>query len=396
MNQTPELRLQPPANPFWEVFKTFGRDELTGGVVALASTAAIEGAFYLHNTSQAVEVGASGFTTTQMWLLALAGPVLEKVGFFFWHIKEARDTYNNTPVLFRKNRSFYIAQALRGGGKTLMWDMLLHDPLYVVLMLVGMSVHPATPAWLLVPVAFGLAVVAVAFLEVAINELRYWVFQRRLANRREWDERFELERYYDVRFYLDPSIDPEAAIATLRNRFLPDEEIRHRHYSDHYYPVELPEYNGRQGKLRVRCRGKSDDGHQKMISIQYIYSRTTENEPKGQYRFFPRLKDKHYCVREAYSLEHTLSKGRKEACRYPSTGDADPPQPVEIQFVRRMVYKRDTLYLAVDSINDSYCVIEVKAYPDKLEALIEAMHFVMHHFPAMQTTDHKIDLIEFE
>lgn len=61
-----------------------------------------------------------------------------------------------------------------------------------------------------------------------------------------------------------------------------------------------------------------------------------------------------------------------------------------------MVHQKDTLFIAVDSINDSYRVIELKAYPAKLELLIEAMHFVMHYFPAMQTTDNKIDLIEFE
>ena len=70
--------IRPPANPFWEVFKTFGRDELTGGVIALAATVIIEGSFYTYN-------GNGTFTPAQIWCLALAGPVLEKFGFFFWH-----------------------------------------------------------------------------------------------------------------------------------------------------------------------------------------------------------------------------------------------------------------------------------------------------------------------
>lgn len=387
-NDNPVPRIVVPANPFWEVFRTFGRDELTGGVVALAATGALEGAFHL--------TGTSG--PWQMWALALAGPIFEKVGFFFWHIKEARDTYRSTPVRYRKELNHYIKTALRGGGKTLLWDLLLHDPMYVGLMMLGMSIHSGTPAWLLVPVAFGLAVVAVAVLEVAINEMRYWLFRHERANglptvmnnlsmAESAADFFERETYYDARLYLDPSVDAEKAIETLKNRFLPEQDIHTRHYEDHYYQAELPEYNGRQGRLRVRCRDADDDlGGSKMITVQYIYSRATERAGKGQYRYFPRIKDKFYHTTS--SIPAALHVGSRHARLY---GCEEPP--TRIEFIRRMVHAPEALFIAIDSINDSYRVIEIKAYAEKLPLLIEAMHFVMHHFPALQTTDRKVDLI---
>ncbi len=407
LSPSPKIpKIQPPASPFWEVFKTFGRDELTGGVIALVATAIIEASFYAYNTSMGGGVGGVGveaaegvarFTAMQVILLALAGPVLEKVGFFVWHVKEARDTFKSTPILYRKAYSHYVKQALRGGGKTLMWDILLHDPMYIGLMLAGMKIHPNTPPWLLVPVAFGVAVVAVAFLEVAANELRYLWFIRTISK-----EKFELERYYDARLYLDPGVDPEQVITVLKNRFLPAQEIHTRQYQDHYYSVDLPEYNGRQGRLRVRERDADtseswqDDGSskaEKTFTAQYIYSRTIEDsqERVGQFRFFPRKKDKHY--RMCYDLHEAKQVARRQLS---DRGLPRCDDPVVVEFVRRMVYQRDALYMAVDAINDSWRVIELKVYPDKLPLLIEAMHFAMHYFPALQTTDHKIDLIEFE
>jgi len=388
--RVPAIRL--PANPFWEVFKTFGRDELTGGVIALVATGIIEGCFYLYNS-------AGSFTATQMLLLALSGPILEKIGFFFWHVKEARDTFNSTPTISRKPLKFYIRQAIRGGAKTLMWDVLLHDPLYILLMLYGMKVHPTTPAWLLVPIAFGIAVVAVAILEVAANELRYKYFTKQRKK-----DGYELERYLDARLFLDPNVDTEKVIHVLKNHFLPEQEIHTRHYEDVYYIVELPEFNGRQGRLRIRSRDAQDCdlqfrcsseyalGDEKIMSVQYIYSRTVEDESKGvgQFRFFPRKKDKHYRVFDY--LPNAFDYVEKEAKKCGAE-----KQPTAVCFTRRMVYDRDALFIAVDSIDHcqhSFRVVELKVYPDKLPLLVEAMHFVMHTFPAMQTTDRKIDLIE--
>lgn len=365
--------IRPPANPFWEVFKTFGRDELTGGVIALVATAFIEGGFYFYN-------GEGIFTPLQMLCLAIAGPILEKFGFFFWHFKEAKNIYKTTPVDDRKPYEFYLKKAFRGGLKTLIWDLLLHDPLYILLMLFGMKVHPSTPAWLLVPIAFAIAVVAVTVLEVTFNEIRYFFFRREKRQRG-----YELESYLDARFYLDSKIDALVVIERLRDQFLPDCEIYTRSYEDHYFTAELPKFNSREGKMRLRRRGK-DEGES--ISIQYIYTRTIEDgrSTVGQFRFFPRKKDKHY--RMFSDFDTALVVAKNEAAEL---GCKDKPQKIEFQ--RFMAYRSDTIFIAVDSINGDLRVIELKVYHDKPKLLIEAMRFVMHHYPARQTTHRKIDLM---
>tara|TARA_Y100001935_G_scaffold247856_1_gene244270 strand:+ start:489 stop:1733 length:1245 start_codon:yes stop_codon:yes gene_type:complete len=396
--------IRPPRNPFWEVFRTFGRDELTGGVIALVATALIEGSFHLYNNGGLWGVELAAFTAVQIWVLALAGPVLEKVGFFFWHVKEARDTYHNTPVIYRKPLGFYIRNALRGGSKTLMWDILLHDPMYIGLMLLGMHIHPATPAWLLVPVAFGLAVVAVAFLEVGIGELRYVIFRDRVSR---YPRSFKLERYYDARFYLDPSADPEEVIEILRNRFLPNHPVVIRNYEDHYYhQTTPPDFNGREAVIRVRDReaepepsrwDNEEPRPQKMISVQYIFSRVIEGAQElNQFRCFPRQKDKIYHVsHDLLAAKRVASDEIKKTC----TVGVKPAQSIAIRFERRMVYDPNIMLLAVDRLYEEgkpngHTVIEVKVYPEKLELLIEAMHFIMHQFPALQTTDPKLALID--
>jgi len=371
---TANTYIRPPANPFWEVFKTFGRDELTGGVIALAATALIEGGFYLYS-------GEGLFSPTQMLCLALAGPILEKVGFFFWHFKEARDSYKTTPKNNRKPYSFYLGQAIKGGSKTLIWDLLIHDPLYVAFMLVGMKVHTGTPVWLLVPIAFGVAVVIVALLEVAFNEIRYHFFRREKGQ-----QDYELESYFDARFYLDSNVDAQVVIENLRDKFLENREIKTTSYEDHYFSADLPEFNGREGKMRLRRRDREDG---ESISIQYIYSRTREDSKNtvGQFRFFPREKDKHYLLFDDFDV--ALVAAKNEAITYDCR---DAPQVVS--FDRRAVYDRDTIFIAVDSINGDLRVIELKVYRNNQKLLLEAMRFVMHHFPAMQTTHRKIDLID--
>ena len=375
--------IRPPANPFWDVLKTFGRDELTGGVVALFATLCLEGTFYLYN-------GSHLFSPTQLICLALAGPILEKVGFFFWHFKEACEIYSTTPEVDRKVPAFYIKKAFKGGAKTLFWDICLHDPLYVGLMLVGMRVHPQTPAWLLVPIAFGLAVIAVAFLEVAINEIRYLLYKRR-----KYQEGYELESYIDVRFYLDKSIHADDVMRDLQDRFLPEHELIKRKYEDTYFKVGLPSFNGREGKLRLRSREVDEDSN--ITTIQHIYSSTVEGgkTASNQYKFFLRKKDKLYKVFENPDLALIASKN--EAAIFDDSDSELEHQLVK--FTRYAVYDRNVMLVAVDVINGEtdqpFIVVELKVYPGKEALLIEAMRYVMHRYPAMQTTHHKIDLLEY-
>lgn len=222
---------------------------------------------------------------------------------------------------------------------------------------------------------------AVAVLQVALNEVRYFFFKREKRQ-----QGFELESYLDARFYLDKEADVHAIMETLRDKFIPNCEIKTRNYEDHYFKAELPEFNGREGKMRLRRRDKEEG---ESISIQHIYTRTVENETANpsQFRFFPRKKDKHYKMFSKFDIAQVVAKTGAAAldCR-------DAPQVVT--FKRLMAYHRDTIFIAVDSINGELRVIELKVYRDKEKLLVEAMRFVMHNYPAMQTTYRKIDLID--
>ena len=367
-----------PANPFWSVFRRFGRDELTGAVVALIATGALE--LYFHLTG----------LTASVLLLALAGPVVEKIGFFFWHIKEAWDSYRTTLPADRKPFRAYARSAFRGGAKTLVEDILVHDPIYVVLMYFGIQVHPETPAWLLVPVAFTIAVVAVAFLEVGWTELQYRLFQRRL-----FKHRFEKEGYVESRFHLDPSADPDEVLEKLRENFMSEATPFELLYSDTYYKADLPCFNGRCPKVRFRVRDKCK-GDGLFVTAQVIYTRAEEQEldKPEQFRLFPSRKDKFYHLVELPDRK-TADDLADNLLWWDSIGLSCVKEPTKkIVFKRRIIRDPNSLFISVDTICESgTIVVEIKAYHENCRLLKEAMRFIMHRFPVLQTTHGKADLV---
>jgi len=396
--------IKPPANPFWRVFRTFGRDELTGALIALIATACLEATLHAAGGLEvspggSVVIGPGGglkivgYVTWQVVALALAGPIFEKIGFFFWHFRDAYRIYHSTPALYRESRGHYIKQAFQGGMKTLLMDLLIHDPLYVGLMMLGMYAYPVTPAWLLVPLAFGLAVMIVATLEVGFQEVRYATFKWRLQYDSECP--FDgVERYLDARFYLGKVDDVEAVIKALQSRFLPQTTPEIWFYEDNYFDAQLPEFNGREGILRARQRHQEPSDKQgsgPVTTLQYVYSRITENgrQVAGQFRCFPRQKDKIYRMYYGVDgIERAKDKGQR------SNGAKKCISVVK--FKRYLLRKQDKIYIAVDQFENRSCVIEVKVYPAQIELLIEAMHFVMHRFPALQTTRNKTELLGAE
>src|SRR3989338_10901706 len=100
-----------PGNPYVEVFQRFGRDEAIAGILNIAGTAGIS------------------LLTQSPVILSLAGPLIEKLGFFPAHFKEAWDVYRTTPEENREPLANYIKRALNGGSTSLLEDVLIHDPL---------------------------------------------------------------------------------------------------------------------------------------------------------------------------------------------------------------------------------------------------------------------------
>lgn len=387
-----------PANPFWKVLRTFGRDEFYAGVISILVTGCLEVFFWL----QGIPPGAG-----TILVLAFAGPIFEKIGFFVGHFRDALRVYQETPKDIQKPLTYYLKRAFQGGAKSLAQDILVHDPIYAGLMLGGMHFNSGTPAFILVPIAFGVAVILVAALEVGVHEIRYHLFRKKLASLG-----FARESYLESRLYLEPNFDPQQVITKLRDKFFPGVPIRTLEYQDNYCLgcEELPEFNSRSGKLRIRNRGHLDKPDEWVNTVQLIYTRAVEDsDGLSQFRCFPLRKDKFYKLMPPW-ITRTLGETTEDALKYamglPLSLRADPywikqlhcPHPdhshshplYPITFVRQVVHSKELL-ISVDSVN-GFHLVEIKAYPAHAQRLKEAMRYVMHHFPVMQMTHGKSEL----
>jgi len=377
-----------PSNPFWKVLKTFGRDEFIAGLLSVAVTAAAEAVFYFLKMPK---------TGVALLVLAFIGPIFEKFGFFIGHIKDSYEVYRTTREVDRKPYSHYAKVAFKGGSKSLIQDILVHDPIYVGLMLGGMWIHPSTPAWLLVPVAFAVAVLLVAFGEVSFTELRYRLFQHRL-----FKLGFRAEKYLEARFYVAlPSDSMEKAVERLADDLKRqcfdyrnfDENIFT--YTDYYYKPDLSNYNARTPKIRLRERSSKN---KQFNSLQVVYTRAveeTESAPE-QYRFFPQRKDKFYLPLSEEDLS-SCTNIKDEALRLYFRKITTSNSPVKkIKFSRQAFYSPKSMFVAIDTIEDQetpFVVIEFKVYQEKQKLLKEAMRFIMHKYKVVQTTHGKSELL---
>jgi len=390
-----EKPIQVPSNPFWTVFRTFGRDELIAGIISIIATIAT--GVVLQHISIPPEYA--------IICLAFAGPIFEKFGFFIGHFKDAYEVYSTTPVADQEDLNFYLKKAIKGGSTSLFWDIILHDPVYVILMMVGMSVHPETPPWLIVPVAFGVAVLLVATIRVGLAEIGYWWFKHRI-----FGKGFELEEYFEARFFLDGEEDPKKVIAQLRDQFLPAScSIKELFYDDTYYsPVAISEYNARSPKFRVRTRrnvnSKLEDDPSWIRTAQVVYTRAVEHttEDDEQFRFFPTRKDKFYLILPKDINHDKTFPGvapHTEHCKTLFSllaGKEDDWNKTQVKFIRRVAKHPRKIYVSVDSVdfdNHKFHVVEIKGYLDRTHLLKEAMRFVMTRFNVLQTTRSKIDLL---
>lgn len=356
-----------PGSPFWNVFRRFGRDEAIAMVVNVIGTVFVS------------------WTTKNPFLLSISGPVIEKIGFFPGHFKEAWEIYNTTHPCKRKSLWFYLKKAFRGGAKSLLEDVLCHDPVYALLMYAGLAFYPESPVWLLAAASFLIAVILVVFGEVAFTEMSYANFKRKLRKKG-----FGIESYYEARFYVSSGINPKEALGSIAKEFglsIEKEWV----YKDIYFENKLPEYSGREAKLRLRKRTAGKGSAQ---TAQIVYTRAYEM-PSGrleQNRYFPIRKEKIY-----FRLEQKMPSGigsiknanaRNALMRY-----TEPFPPRRVMF-SRMIAKKDELLATVDSVRgrQPFYLLELKVYKNT-KLLKEAMRFVMREFPLIHTTHGKKEII---
>lgn len=371
-----------PGSPFWNVFKRFGRDEMIALLLNVAGTT------------------IASFFTVSAVLLAFIGPVIEKIGFFPAHIYGAVSLYRALPSGQRKGLSTYFWRAVKGGSVSLVEDILLHDPIYVLLFL-GLSIYPGIPVWLVVSFSFLVAVVAVSCIEVGVTEIRYALFRRRMLK-----AGFGVDSYFEARFYIEsgnyalPLI--ERLQAGLGMKFGEDRE-----YYDTYFENDLPNFAGRSPVVRLRhrtlgqCDRKRVEDLARIISadqmqtVQVVYIRSSEAQERAldQFRFFLNRKEKFYYLIND-DMPDLVSEIKNEAVR--QILRAGRPQK-KVSFRRSVLLDETKLLLAtVDTSleNGEGCIVEFKVRTNT-ELLLRAMRFLMMEFPVTQTTRTKAELALF-
>jgi len=360
-----------PGSPFWNVFKRFGRDESIAMFINVLGTAI-----------------ASFFFSTA-WILSITGPIIEKIGFFPAHFKEAFDIYKTTPKEKRKGINYYFKKAIKNGSVSLLEDVLIHDPIYILLMFLGLTIYTGTPPWLLSAASFILAVFAVSGLEVTATEIRYKNYKRKLKKLG-----FGYEKYFESRFFISKEKKPKEVMENLMKQFELI-NLKKRNYHDLYLDNNLNQYSGRIPRLRLRKRTYSEKkelypGNKEWLqTLQVIYTRAGEKGKRSldQHRYFPICKEKLYYYLEGdmpQSLNEVKSSNAKKLFR-----SKEISKSIDFQ---RISANNSELLVSVDNIkeNSLYYILELKVYED-VKLLMKAMRFVMREFPVVQTTHSKSD-----
>lgn len=345
-----------PGSPFWEIFQDFGRDELIALVI---------------NT---LGVGALSTVTSDQLLLSVAGPVLEKIGFFVHSSQEALQVYSTTAPDQRKPKTAYFTDALKNGLPNLFKDLIAHDPFYTALMLLSIQRFPETPVWMLSFIAFLLSIGAVTGVEVAAKEALYHSRIRQIER-----QGFTLEQHLESRFVIR-NANAQEILVDLQHQFGLG-EIHYSTYQDIYYPTNLQAYNSRTPIVRHR---KRTEGDTKSEELQIVYTRAGKMASKNpdQYNYFPTSKDK--CK---------LPWGEK-AEQYLRTITTDSAGH-HVTFTRSYAHIPGVVLVSTDEVSDAlnpYTVVEVKAFrnnPDAVNTLLTIMRTIMSRYEVVQTTHSK-------
>lgn len=353
-----------PGSPFWNVFKRFGRDELIAMFINVIGTAIMS----IFNPSLIV--------------LSITGPVIEKIGFFPAHIKEAVSVYKTTPKEKRKSFRHYLKKAFRGGLVSLLEDLLVHDPVYILLMFFGLKIYAATPVWLLSAASFVIAVFVVAAGEVLVTETRYYLFRRKFKK-----QGFRYEPYYESRFFISDSENQEQVLKKIAQRFDLTQK-RELDYNDCYLEHTLPTFSGREGKIRLRRRRRFEGDYIQTAQIVYTRAGQEQTSKYDQYRFFPIRKEKLYMImRGTMPKSFTTIKNHKVKNALKKYCSKDMQC---IKFKRKVAHNHELL-VSIDNLHDGRYLLEVKTYTDT-KLLVQATRYVMQEFPLVQTTKSKIEL----
>ncbi len=332
-----------PANPIWEVFKVFGRDELISLAVSTVATAI-----------------AGGFVNNLI-VLSIIGPIMEKFGFFIGHLREPG--------------------GMKNGFKSMIKDLLAHDPLYALFMYLGLKAYNV-PAWILSISSFVIALGIVTVGEVLITELRYYLQIQKYKK-----AGFKLESYLESRFYIKKANTREILEDFGKTFGLTKSEKAK--YRDLYFENRLKKYNGREANFRLRQRTLENNQ-----TLQIVYAKAAEipNAHPGQFNYYPSRKDKLW-IKLSDPMPWKIADITDKSLRTISEKIAMGPVH-EIRFDREAIRNPKNILVSVDQIETDetpFTVIEIKSRLDResRKMLIKAMRYVMLRYEVIQTTHGK-------
>jgi hypothetical protein len=362
-----ESPLKLPLHPYWEVFKRFGIDELLAMVVNVIGTVIIS------------------FFTSAILIISITGPIVEKLGFFPMHFKEAWNVYRTTPTKQRRKFSHYLGKALKNSLTSLFEDILIHDPIYIILMLVGLGFYSETPIWLLSGASFVIAVIIVAGLEVAFREFQYLNFKRKMKK-----AGFEVEIYYEARFFVSSKQNHNKLLEKFIKTFNLTKIKTPLTYNDTYFEHDFPNFSGRNGKVRLRRRTYEGGGLFRTIQVVYTKTREKYLTKTEQYRFFPTKKEKIYYVFK--KMPQGIKDIKNTKIRKTLKPVHENLAKTNVRFTR-YVARSNELLISTDKIEkgEGFYLVELKVHSD-VKLLMRAMRYLMREFPVVQTTHEKFKM----
>jgi hypothetical protein len=347
-----------PENSFWKVFKRFGRDEVISMFFNVIGTIVIFKVlknYYIHTDP------------TFLFLVSISGPIIEKIGFYPAHFYDAYKVYKTNKLCgYWKQCKI----AIKNGSVSLLEDILIHDPVYILLMYIGLKTYSGTPVWMLSFSSFVIAVFIVSFLEVYFLELWYKIFTLKLIKKG-----YKKETYYETRFIVNSDIGVHNVMENLKYIYNLNDVTEDISYYDNYYDNKLFEFNGRVPALR--CRNIHTENIKKS-KLEIIYTKTGELKPTelSQYRFFINKRDKFSIKKIESSNKYHDSLKTKDTINNLVTFD-------------RTIYRNpEGLFITLDQVNDKYLVIEIKVFKDT-RLLMDAMHSLMNKCNLTLTTHGK-------
>jgi hypothetical protein len=329
-----------------ESFKEFVTDQSIAGLFNVGGTI-----FFDHMLS-----------VSNKTLLSISWPIIEKIGFFAKSSYDMYNLYQETPQEERESLIHYGKQIIQSGGKSMLKDIAIHDPIYGLFMYFGLKYNEQTPSWMISFVSFVTAVFCVFFIEYGYSEAKYVYFKYIISHL--W---FNLESYEESKMLIDSKTTSED-IYTLLKDDLWLWEASERLYHDQYFPIKDKNHADKELAIRLRSRQEFTTWESSLLydSTQILFTKATKYKSKKleQYNYFPIEKYKfHRPWHDISDLHKYINPQEKTITK---------------KFHRILWSNPEWLLVTIDT--DTSKTIELKAYQKDKRILIETIKKLMDNF----------------